>query len=96
MLLAVDLYEDFVDEERIAVPAMITLQSPSEFPAGLYAPEAYRFTAYRDSPLCQHVFNIPMVEIESEVQPNSVTNDAWRESVAFLSAHPAILSSSGS
>jgi hypothetical protein len=38
MLLAVDLYEDFIDEERIAVTAVLSFQSSSVDRSELDAP----------------------------------------------------------
>jgi hypothetical protein len=36
-----------------------------------------------------------MAEVEAIVEPNGVTNDVRRESVAFIGIHPPILSTSG-
>ena len=43
MLLAVDLYEHFVDEEGVAVALVISLQLPRIFSSELDAPETDRF-----------------------------------------------------
>jgi hypothetical protein len=37
-----------------------------------------------------------MAKIESIVEPNGVTNDSWRESVAFICVHEPILTIMGS
>jgi putative transposase len=44
-----------------------------------------------DAPLCQKIFNIPMAKIKTVVEPNSVVNDVWWESVAFIGIHRKIL-----
>ena len=48
--------------------------------------------AYDDAALSQEVFDIPVAQIESVVEPDSVTDDIWRESVSFVGIHPPILS----
>jgi hypothetical protein len=39
MLLSIDLHEDFIDEEGVTVPSMLSLQSPSVYSSELDAPE---------------------------------------------------------
>ena len=45
-----------------------------------------------DTTLGQEVFDIPVTEIETEVEPDRVADDIWRESVAFVGIHAPILS----
>ena len=40
---------------------------------------------------CQEIFNIPVAEIEAIVEPDSVADDIWRESVALICIHPQIV-----
>jgi hypothetical protein len=40
MLFGVDLHEHLINEERVAVSLMISLQSPSKFPAEIHAAQA--------------------------------------------------------
>ena len=49
MLLAVDLYEDFIDVERVAVAMMPSLQSPGVDCSELDAPMSDRFAGDSDS-----------------------------------------------
>ena len=67
MLLALDLDEDFIDEEGVAIATMATLQSSSVYSSEFDATQGDRFTADCDTSLSQKVFDIPMAEIESIV-----------------------------
>jgi hypothetical protein len=60
MLLAIDLHEDFIDVESIAVAPMPSFQAACINGTELDAPEADRFSADDDAPLCQKIFNIAM------------------------------------
>jgi hypothetical protein len=44
------------------------------------------------SALGDQVFHITVTEIESVVEPDSITNDVWRESMALVCIHTPILS----
>ena len=91
MLLAFDLYEYFVNIERIAVAAMPTLQSPGVKSTELDAPEPDGLVADGDAALREQIFNISVAQVKSVVQPDGIAYDIGRESVAFISAHPPIL-----
>lgn len=68
MLLAVDLYEDFVDVERIAVSLVVSLHSACVHKTEFYAPQADRFTA-DDDPACgQQIVDIAMAEVKAVVK----------------------------
>ena len=46
----------------------------------------------KDNPaLSQEIFNISMAKIDSEMEPNGVADDIWRESVALIGIHIPIL-----
>jgi hypothetical protein len=49
VLVAIDLHEDFVDEEGIAVSPVLPLQSSSVYRSELDAPQANRFAADGDA-----------------------------------------------
>ena len=95
MLLTVDLHEDFVNEEGIAVASVLTLQSPCVLGTELDAPQTNGLIADGDAALGQQILYISMTEIESEVEPHGVLNDLRRESVTSVqrceSLHPAIV-----
>jgi hypothetical protein len=42
-------------------------------------------------PLSQEIFDIPVAEVESIVEPDGVGNDIRRESVALICSHRPIL-----
>jgi hypothetical protein len=92
MLLAIDLYEDFVNEERVAIASVLSFQAASIDSPELDTPKADRFTADRDTAFGENVFDISMAEIESIVEPDSIGNDIRREAMAFVCIHTMILS----
>ena len=92
MLLAVDLHKDFVNVESINVAAVLALQSTGINGSELDAPETDRFSGYSDASLSEEILYITVTEAESIVEPNGVTNNIWRKSVAFICIHPPILS----
>jgi len=92
MLLAIDLDEDFVDVESIAVAAVLSFQPSSIQRSKLDAPEADRLPSDNDASLSQEIFNIPVAEIESVVEPDGITDDIWGEPVALVGIHWPILS----
>jgi hypothetical protein len=51
MLLTLDLDEDFIDVERVAIAAMLSLKQTGINRSKLDAPEADRFTADSDASL---------------------------------------------
>ena len=91
MLHAVYFDEDLIDVECIALSLVPPFQTREIDGAEFNAPKSDRFPADHDPPLSKYIFNIPMTEIESEIQPNSVADDIWRESVTLVSIHPPIL-----
>jgi hypothetical protein len=54
------------------------------------------YTTPRDATLSQKIFDIPVAQVESIVERDSVGNDTRRESVAFIGVHRPILSILGS
>ena len=49
-----------------------------------------------DASFSQEIFNIAVTEVEAIVEPDSVGDDIWRESVAFVGIHAPILAISAS
>ena len=92
MLLAIDLYEDFIDVEGVAVTLMLPPQSPGVDCSELVTPESDRFSGYSNASLGQQVFNISVAQIESEIEPDGIGNDIWRETMTLIRIHPTILS----
>lgn len=60
MLLAVDLYEDFVDEKGVTITTVLSFQSAGINGSKLDAPEADRFSTDGDASFGKEVFDIPM------------------------------------
>jgi hypothetical protein len=91
MLPAIDLYEDFIDVEGVAVSTMSSFQSPGIFGTKLDTPQTDGFIADGDTPLGKEIFDIAMAEIESIVQPDCVADDIGRESVTLVGIRRPIL-----
>lgn len=95
MLLAIDLHKDFIDEEGVAITSMVPLQSSSVDCSEFDAPQADRFVADGDTALCEMIFDISVAQVESIAEPDGVTDDIWRESVALIPIHSPILAITG-
>ena len=92
MLLAIDFDEDFVDEKGVAEAPALPFQSSSIYSAEFDTPEADGHTATdSDASLSEQVFNIPVAQIESAVEPDCIGNDVWWLSVAFVCIYRSIL-----
>ena len=87
MLLAVDLDEDFIDEEGVAVALMPAFQATGTNGPELDAPKADGFATDGDTAFSKKVFDIPMTQIEAIIEPDGVRNDIWRESMTFVCIH---------
>jgi len=90
-LLAVYLYEYFIDVEGITVSTMSAFQSSGIERAELDTPETDCFAADGNTSLGEKIFNIAMAEVEAIVEPDGLGDDIWRESVTFVSIHPPTL-----
>ena len=93
VLLTVDLYENFIHEESIAITPVFTLQSAGINGTELDAPQAYRLAGDGHASFCQEVLDITMAKVKAVIQPNRLAEDDRRESVAFVGIHRPILSS---
>jgi len=49
-----------------------------------------------EASLSQQIFDISVAQVEPMAEPDSVTDDVWREAVAFVGIHAPILAISGS
>ena len=96
ILLAFYPDKDFIDEERIAVASMVTLEPLGAQRPAFDAPETDRLAADSNAALCQKIFSISVAQVEAVVEPDCVGNDVRWESVAFVGIHPPILSLQGS
>ena len=91
MLFAIDLHEDFIDEEGIAVAMMLSLQSPGEPGTELDTPEPNGFVGDCDASLSKQIFDITVAEVESEVKPDCIADDLRWEPVTFVDIHSGII-----
>ena len=91
MLLAIDLHEDFIDVECVAVALVSALQSTGVIGPKLDAPESDGLMADCDTTFGQDIFDITVAQIESVVEPDSMTDDIWRKSMANVSIRGQIL-----
>ena len=96
MLLAIYLYEYFINVEGISVAPMFAFQLACINGSELNAPESYRFSTDCDASLSQEIFDITVAEIESIIEPDGVGNDIWGEPVTFIGIHRPILPISAS
>lgn len=91
MLFAVNLEEDLIDVEGIAIALMTSLQTPGVDSAKPDTPEAYPFSRDNNASLNQKVFDIQVAQVEAAVEPDSIADDIGRESVTFIGIHHEIL-----
>ena len=83
MLFAIDLDEDFVNIEGVAIATMSTLQPLGIFGSEFDTPEANSLVADCDTAFWQEILDISVTEIEPVVEPDSVGNDIGWESVVM-------------
>ena len=70
---------------------MLPLQPPGVFGAKLDTSEPNGFVGDSYPALGQQVLNVAVAEIESKIQPYCVADNIWRETMAFVYAHPQII-----
>ena len=91
MDLPADGDENFVDMPSVAELAFSALEPSVATGTELQTPAANRLVRYLNTPLGKEVFDISVAKVESVVEPDSIGNDIWRESVSFIGIHPPIL-----
>lgn len=94
MLLAIDLYKDFIDGENVSISTMALSQSPCIFGTKLDAPEPDRFVADDDTSLSKQILDISVAQIEAIVEPEYIGKNIWKKPVALVSIRPPILPTS--
>ena len=68
----VDLDEDFINVEGVAVAVVLSLESACINGTELDAPQADRLPCDDDAPLGQEILDITVTQIESVVEPYSI------------------------
>ena len=96
MLLAINLHEDFVDVEGVAVASVLSFQTPGVYSSKFDTPKSDSFSTDGDASFGEEGCYIAVAQVEAVVEPDGVGNDIWRESVAFVCIHEPILSIMGS
>ena len=72
-------------------PAVLSIQTVGINGSKFDAPQADRFSGDSYASFSQEIFDIPMTEIETVVEPDGITDDIGRESVPFIRVHGPIL-----
>ena len=84
--------KNFVNVECIAIPSVLSLQSPRINGSELDTPEAVRLAADDDSAFSEQNFDIAMAQVESKIDPYCIADYIRREPVTFICIHLPILS----
>jgi len=84
VLPALNLDEDFVNKESIAVTLVPTPKSPRILRAEFNTPQADRLVADRNTTLGHKILDIAAAQIETMIEPDNVLNDLGRKTVAFV------------
>ena len=92
MLFAVDLDEDLIDKECVAVATMLSLQTLCIFGTEFNTPQSDGFIADSDTSFGKEIFNVTMAEVETIIEPDGITDDVGWESVTLVCIHRPILS----
>ena len=79
------------DQVPSQVASVRSFQSSSVYCSEFDAPQAVRLTSDDNPSLSQEILDIPVAEIESVIEPDSVENYIWRESVSLVGIHPPIV-----
>jgi hypothetical protein len=91
LLLAIDLHEDLINVERIAVTTVSPFETTSISSAKLDTPGSDGFVADTNASFGEQILDITIAKIESMVEPNRVTDDVGRKSVTLISIHHRII-----
>jgi len=91
ILVAINLYEDFIDVEGVTVALMLSFQMAGIFCAEFDASETDRFVRDGNASFSEQIFDISMTQIESVIDPYHVADDFGRESVSLVSIYRPIL-----
>ena len=88
-LFSLNFHEDFVDVPSMAQPALPSSDRPGIFRPKLQAPEPNYLVGDRDATLGEEILHIAEAEREPMVEPNSVTDNLRRKSVASVAGFHA-------
>ena len=88
-LLSLNLHEDFIDVPSIAQSALLSSDRPGKLRPKLQAPEPNCLVRDADTTLGKEILNITEAEREPMVEPNSVTDNLRRKSLASVAGFHA-------
>ena len=98
--LTIDRDEDFVQEPCVSESALSPLQTSCIIETELRAPPADCLVGHNDSSFGEQILDISETDSESVVQPDCVTDDFGRKTVAVIAGsrgfHPVTLAVLGS
>ena len=83
-LLAINLYEHFIQKVGITESRVPVPETSSEFRTEFVDPKSYGFLADGNIVLNQQVLDISNAEIEAVVEPHGILDDRRRESMSFV------------
>ena len=84
MLLPLNLDEDFVDKENIAVTLVPSPKSLRVLRAEFDTPQPDRLVADPNTTLGHKVLDVAAARIEAMIEPDNVLNDLGGKSVTFV------------
>ena len=85
MDLPADGDEDFVDMPTVAELTFSTLEPSADTETELQTPAANRLVRYFYTPFDKEIFNIAEAQVESIIEPDSITDNFGKESVTVIS-----------
>jgi len=83
-LLSLDFDENFVDIPDVPQSTLLPSESSRVLRSELQTPEADGFVRDHDPTLSQQIFDMPVTECETVVEPDAVAYDLGRETMAFI------------
>jgi hypothetical protein len=94
LLATVNVHEEFVQVPNVAQPSLSAPEATGIRRTEGPTPLSDRLVRHGDAPLGEEIFSISEAQTEPVVQPDSVTDDLWWESVAVVPGtvgHPPTL-----
>ena len=89
LLLAVDSHEHLVQVPVVAQPSLASLQFPSIVRTEFLTPLSNRLIRDNDSALGEKIFDISKAQAEAMVNPDRITDDLGRETIAGVTRRMA-------
>ena len=84
VLLPLNLDEDFVEKESIAVTLVPAPKSPRVLRAEIDTPQPDRLVADPNTTLGHNILDVTAAQTKAMIEPDNVLNDLRREPVSFV------------